>query len=194
MNLVKRQIYGAIGIVVVAVFIYAARDVSQYIYSSGEFAACCEHEKSGIMVKLAGDENYGGIYFLPQRATVYDLFRKAGLGDVAGFKEVDLDRVLHSGDMIVCDRTRHLVTLGDVAAPVRLAFGMPVDLNKATREELMLVPGIGRKTAAKIIRFRKEKKRFSEVDALKKIIRGKRYNRIKDYLYAGALPLDREKL
>lgn len=194
MNLLKRQIYGAIGIVFVAVFIYAARDVSQYTYSFGRSAACCEYEKSGIMVKLAGDENYGGIYFLPQRATVHDLFRKAGLDDIAGFKNIDLDRVLHSGDMIVCDRTRYLVTLGDVAAPVRLAFGMPVDLNRATVEELMLVPGIGRKTAAKIIRFRKEKKGFSEVDALKRIMREKRYNKIKNYLYVGFLPLDREKL
>ncbi|MBW2630992.1 MAG: helix-hairpin-helix domain-containing protein [Deltaproteobacteria bacterium] len=194
MNLAKRQIYGAIGIVLVAVFMYAARDVYQYTYASGRAAACCEYEKSGIVVELAGDENYGGIYFLSQRATVHDLFRKAGLDDIAGFKNIDLDRVLHSGDMIVCDRTRYLVTLGDVAASVRLAFGMPVDLNKATVKELMLIPGIGRKTAAKIIRFRKEKKRFSEVDTLKRIIREKRYNRIKDYLYVGFLPLDREKL
>ena len=194
MNLVKRQIYGAVGIVVVVVFIYAARDVSQYTYSSGRVATCCEYEKSGIMVKLAGDENYGGIYFLPQRATVHDLFRKAGLDNIAGFKNIDLDRVLHSGDMIVCDRARYLATIGDVAAPVRLAFGMPVDLNKATFEDLVLVPGIGRKTAAKIIRFRKEKKGFSEVNALKRIIREKRYNRIKDYLCVGFLPLDREKL
>ncbi|MEA3487417.1 MAG: helix-hairpin-helix domain-containing protein [Thermodesulfobacteriota bacterium] len=194
MNLVKRQIYGAIGIVLVAVFIYAVRDVSQYTYSSGGDAACCEYEKSGIMVKITGDVNYDGIYFLSQRATVCDLFRKVGLDDIAGFKNIDLDRVLHSGDMVICDRTRYLATIGDITAPVRLAFGMPVDLNKATQEELMLVPGIGRKTASKIIRLRKEKKRFSEVDALKRIIREKRYNKIKDYLYVRFLPLDREKL
>ncbi len=194
MTLVKKQIYGAIGIVVVAVFIYAARDVSQYTHSSGKFAACCEYEKSGIMVELAGDVNYDGIYFLSHGAAVYDLFKKAGLDNLAGFKKIDLGRVLHAGDRVVCDMDKYLVALGDVAASVRLAFGMPVDLNKATLEELMLVPGIGRKTAAKIIRLREEKEGFSGVDALKQIIKEKRYNRIKDYLYVGFLPLDREKL
>ncbi|MCK4534776.1 MAG: hypothetical protein KAT81_04535, partial [Syntrophobacterales bacterium] len=116
MTLVKKQIYGAIGIVVVAVFIYAATDVSQYTHSSGRTAVCCEYEKSGIMVELAGDENYYGIYFLPQRTTVYGLFKKAGLDDVAGFKKIDLGRVLHAGDRVVCDMARYLVALGDVAA------------------------------------------------------------------------------
>ena len=185
MDLVKRQIYGAIGIVAVAVFIYVARDVSQYIYSSGSSVACSEYEKSGIIVELAGDESHDGIYFLPQRATVNDLFRKAGINDITGFKDIDFGKVLHSGDMVVCDRTQYLVTLGDVAAPVRLAFCMPIDLNKATFDDLVLVPGIGRKTAARIVRFRKEKEGFSGVDTLKRIMKEKRYNRIKDYLYVG---------
>lgn len=187
MNLVKRQIYGAIGIVFVAVFIYAARDVSQYTYSSGGDAACCEYEKSGIMVGLTGDVNYDGIYFLSHGATVYDLFKKAGLDNVAGFKKVDLGRVLHAGDRVVCDMARYLVVLGDVGASVRLAFGIPIDLNKATLGELILVPGIGRKTASKIIRLREEKEGFSGVDALKQMIKEKRYNRIKDYLYVGSV-------
>jgi len=53
---------------------------------------------SGIMVKFAGDKNYGGIYYLPQEALVSDLVRKAGIDDIAGFKESDLARMLHSGD------------------------------------------------------------------------------------------------
>jgi len=56
------------------------------------------------------------------------------------------------GDRIICNRIRHRIILGDVAAPVRLAFGMPVDLNKATLEELILIPGIGPYTASKIIK------------------------------------------
>ncbi len=184
-NLVKKQIYGAIGIVVVVVFLYAARDVSQYAYSSGGFAACCEYEKPGIMVMLSGDEDHDGIYFLSQEATVYDLFKKAGLRDIAGFKEADLARALHSGDRVTCDGTRYRVTLGDVAAPVRLAFGMPIDLNEATLEELMLIPGIGPNTASKIIKVREGNGVFSIVDSLKLAgcMGERRYNRAKDYLY-----------
>ena len=184
-NLVKKQIYGAIGIVVIVVFLYAARDVSQYAYSFGRPAACCEYEKPGIMVMLAGDEDHDGIYSLSQEATVYDLFRKAGVDGVARFRKADLLRALHSGDRVTCDGTRYRVTLGDVAAPVRLAFGMPVDLNEATLEELMLIPGIGPNTASKIIKVREGNGGFSIVDSLKLAgcMGERRYDRVKDYLY-----------
>ncbi|MBW2558318.1 MAG: helix-hairpin-helix domain-containing protein [Deltaproteobacteria bacterium] len=187
-NLVKKQIYGAIGIVVIVVFLYAARDVSQYAYSSGGPVACCEYEKPGIMVMLAGDEDHDGIYSLSQEATVYDLFKKAGLPDIAGFKEADLARALHSGDRVTCDGTRYRVTLGDVAVPVRLAFGMPVDLNEATLEELILIPGIGLITASKIIEVREANGAFPIVDSLKLAgcMGEGRYNRVKDYLYIRA--------
>jgi len=193
MNPGRRQIYGAIGIVVVAVFIYAARDISQYGSSSETFPSCPEAEQSAVIVELAGDENYGGIYFLQQGATLYDLFRKAGCTHISRFSTVDPDRILHSGDRVTCDISRQRVAVGDIAAPVRLAFDMPLDLNRSTMEELMLVPGIGPKTAAKIIRFRDRGKGLSSVNALKQIMNAARYNRIKDYLYVEVL-LDREKL
>lgn len=187
-TLVRGQIYGAIGIMVVAVFIYTVKDVFQYVRFFAGPAVCCEHETSGIMVELAGDENHGGIYFLPQEATVCDLFRKAGLRDAAGFREADLARALHSGDRVVCDRARYRVTLGDVAVHVRLALGMPIDLNEATLEDLVLVSGIGPKTASKIIKAREGEGGFLRVDSLKwtGCMGEKRYNRVKDYLYIRA--------
>ncbi|MBW2650509.1 MAG: helix-hairpin-helix domain-containing protein [Deltaproteobacteria bacterium] len=185
MNLVKKQIFGAIGIVVVVVFIYAVRDVFQYVSFFTGPAVCCEYETSGIMVELAGDENYGGIYFLPQEATVRDLFRKAGLGGVAEFREAELARALHSGDRVVCDRARYRVILEDVAVHARLALGMPIDLNEATLEDLVLVSGIGPKTASKIIKVREGEGGFSGVDSLKwtGCMGEKRYDRVKEYLY-----------
>ncbi len=185
MNLVKKQIYGAIGIVVVVVLIHAVRDVSQYVRFFPAPVVCCEYEASGIMVELAGDENHDGIYSLPQEVTVFGLFRKAGLGDVSGFREADLARALHSGDRVVCDRTRYRVTLEDVAVHDRLALGMPIDLNEATLEDLVLVSGIGPKTASKIIKVREGEGGFSRVVSLKRTgcMGEKRYNRIKEYLY-----------
>ncbi len=193
MNRVRRQTYGAIGIVIVAVFIYAARDIAQYAYSSETVPSCPETEQSVVIVELAGDENYGGIYFLRQGATLCDLFREAGCTDISRFTTIDPDRVLRSGERVACDMSRYQVTIGDVAVSVRLAFGMPLDLNTATREDLMLVSGIGPKTASKIIRFREEKKGLSDVNTLKQIMNATRYNKIKQHLYVD-VPLDREKL
>ncbi|MDO9514938.1 MAG: helix-hairpin-helix domain-containing protein [Syntrophales bacterium] len=183
-TLAGRQIYGAIGIVIVVVFVYAARDVSQYVCSPGESAVSSQWEGFGITVELAGDQDHAGIYFLSRGATIRDLFGEAEVDDVSGFKETDLAGVVHSGDRVTCDTARYRVTTGDMSASALLALGMPIDLNKATVEDLVLVPGIGRRTASKIVRFREEKGVFSEVDVLKRIkgLGKKKYDRIKGYL------------
>jgi len=56
-TLVNRQIYGAICIVLIVVFIYAARNVFQYVRFFAGPAVCGEYIPSGIMVKFAGDKN-----------------------------------------------------------------------------------------------------------------------------------------
>ena len=184
-TLVRRQLYGAVGIVVVVVIGYAVRDIIQYVRFFGTPAICSEYETSGIIVGLTGDENHGGFYFLPQKATVYDLFRKEGLREFAEFRGSDLATALHSGDRVVCDRIRYRLTIGDITIPARLALGMPIDLNVATLEDLVLIPGIGRKTASEIIKVREGEGGFPRVDSLKLIdcMGAKRYNSIKDYLY-----------
>ncbi|MDD5722729.1 MAG: helix-hairpin-helix domain-containing protein [Syntrophales bacterium] len=183
-TLASRQLYGAIGIVIVVALVYAARDVIQYLRFPGESAVSSQWAGSGVTVELAGDQDHGGVYFLPHRATIYDLLREAGVGNVARFRGADLAGGVHSGDRVICDTARSRVTVGDMSAPVRLALGMPIDLNKATLEDLALVPEIGRKTAAKIVRLREEKGDFSEVDVLKRIkgLGKKKYDRIKAYL------------
>jgi len=44
-----------------------------------------------------------------------------------------------------------------------------LDLNTATLEELMLLPGLGPKKAGAVIAWRKEHGRFESVDALDKV-------------------------
>ena len=183
--LAVRQLYGAIGIVIMVVFVYVARDVLRYMNLPGEGFVSSQWEGIGITVELAGDENHSGIYFLRQGATIRDLLIEAGIDDVAGFRDADLAGVVYSGDRVLCDMDRYRATIGDMFVSTRLALGMPVDLNKATLEELMLIPGIGRRTASKVVRFREEEGAFSEIDVLKRIksLGKKRYDRIKGYLF-----------
>ncbi|HOO91681.1 MAG TPA: helix-hairpin-helix domain-containing protein [Syntrophales bacterium] len=184
-TLVRRQLYGAITIVVVMVLGYVVRDILRYVHFFGTPAICCEHETTDIIVELSGDENHDGFYFLPSQVTVHDLFEKEGMGDIGKFRASDLTRVLHSGDRIVCDRAQSMLTVGDIAVPARLALGMPIDLNGATAEDLVLIPGIGRKTALAIVEMREEAGGFSKVDSLKQIngMGAIKFNSVREYLY-----------
>ncbi len=52
------------------------------------------------------------------------------------------------------------------SAPSSTLPGFPIDLNKASKEELMLLPTIGPRTAERIIEKRLETGGFSSVDEL----------------------------
>lgn len=182
-----RQLYGAVGIVIVVALVYVARGVLRYVPSAGIPAVSSRWEHSGIAVELAGDRDHGGIYFLPRGATILDLFDEAEIHDTSGFEGAVLAGVLRSGDRVTFDTDRYRVTIGEMSASTRLALGMPIDLNTATLEELILIPGIGRRTASKIVRFREKMGPFSEIEALKRIegLGKKQYDKIKGHLFVG---------
>ena len=47
-----------------------------------------------------------------------------------------------------------VLTIGDMPAVRRLALGLPIDLNRASAEDLSLVPGIGERMAIEIVQRR----------------------------------------
>lgn len=62
----------------------------------------------------------------------------------------------------------------------------PVNLNTATKAELMMLPGVGEKTAEKIIEYRKMQQFSSPQDIMNiKGIGEKKYEKMKQYLSVG---------
>ncbi|HDZ10809.1 MAG TPA: helix-hairpin-helix domain-containing protein [Bacteroidetes bacterium] len=71
-----------------------------------------------------------------------------------------------------------------VHAPKRISSGMRIDLNKAAKEQLILLPGIGIKTAERIISFRETHGSFRNKKELMKIkgIGKKKFEALLPYL------------
>jgi len=63
-----------------------------------------------------------------------------------------------------------------------------IDVNRATYEELLTVPGLGPSTAARIIYARQEKGHFNSLDDLRQVKRfsQKMFDRARPHLTAGA--------
>lgn len=63
----------------------------------------------------------------------------------------------------------------------------PIDLNKASKEELMALPGIGEKMSFRIMSYRWERKRFSSVEELLNVqgMTEKILDKIRDLVYIG---------
>jgi len=61
---------------------------------------------------------------------------------------------------------------------------VPLDINKATRDELMTLPGIGPVLAERIVSYRGEKGSFADISEIKEVsgIGEKRFEAVKDWI------------
>ena len=80
--------------------------------------------------------------------------------------------------------SRGSLRIGDMNAEKRLLFDLPVDINKVTLEEIMLLPGIGPVRAGQIAELRRSHGGFKRIEDLMQIrgIKEKQLARLKKYL------------
>lgn len=180
MPLTNRQLEGAITLVVIASIIY----VAAYFFSLHPLRGTSipYSDRSPVTVELTGEMDHRGLYFIPENTTVSDFLKMAKVESTNG-----LDKRTLSTGMTVNINANGQLSLGEMSAAKRLLLNIPIDVNQASVEDLILVPGIGEKTAQRIIHFRETSGKLQRLEDLMKIrgIKEKRFAKIKKYLYVG---------
>ncbi|MDQ3020185.1 MAG: helix-hairpin-helix domain-containing protein [Bacteroidota bacterium] len=104
---------------------------------------------------------------------------KLSLPDINNSRENDLDRRLKSSDdsLSIRNNVNKQNNLAEILAK-------SLNINTATKEELIDLPGVGESTADKIIVYREEKKGFKKIEDLMKVkgIGKKKFEKIKEYI------------
>jgi len=126
---------------------------------------------SAAVYEIRGAVAHEGFYCFAQEQRASDLLQAAG-----GLKEskpLPVQRadfpVIKSGKKIIFKTgAAHeaLWEISETGAAARLNFFLPVDINTASADELMLIPGIGTKTAEAVVEFRETHKRIKSLDEL----------------------------
>jgi competence protein ComEA len=146
--------------------------------------------KDCVAVEVQGKIKGRGIYFIPKGQRLSDLLNLLRF-DAASLKSEssnpDPGMPLHDGIKITVVNRKvggHEVGIGGMSASTRLALGRPVEVNSASLEDLILVPGIGEKTALKIVETRQREGKFRRLEDLMKIkgIKEKRLEKMRPFI------------
>lgn len=151
-----------------------------------------EEGNDKIIVQVAGAVVRPKICHMPKDTRVYQIVEEAGgfLAD-ADPSNLNLAAPVNDGDKVYVPR------IGEISDPEKAIESVVngkvyevsgnendsiININRATREELQQIPGIGPSTADKIVTWRKENGNFSKPEDIKKIngIGDKTFEKMRD--------------
>jgi competence ComEA-like helix-hairpin-helix protein len=139
-----------------------------------------------IAAEISGGRGADGVYFLPERMPIAMILKIIGMEE----KIEPADESLSADTGYTICAEDGMLKISAMPTVRRLALGMPIDLNRASAEELSQVPGIGEKLAAQIVQLRQLRRQFESVSDLMAVqgIKEKKLNNLKKYLTVRPVP------
>lgn len=136
-----------------------------------EEAGTADEQEQKITVYVNGEVNRPGVYSLVTGSRIKDAVEASGgFTADADIKRINLAKKVRDEDYIFIE-TKDSSRGAAGASSSGISSDGIVNINTATKEELMTVPGIGEVTAQKIIDYREKNGDFQKVEDLTKVDR-----------------------
>ncbi|MCF8061507.1 MAG: helix-hairpin-helix domain-containing protein [Deltaproteobacteria bacterium] len=124
-------------------------------------------------VEAAGDVSRPGVYAFPENTvTLRDLAARAGCGSALEGRDVPERGVLSSGSKAIFSRESRGIALCRIERMDGfqcMTLGIPVSVNRASREDLTALPGVGPSLALAMVEHRQRAKGFKRGEDLLKV-------------------------
>jgi len=131
-----------------------------------------------IFVYVCGAVNREGVYELPGGSRVYEAIAMAG-----GFREDADARNVNQAEVLE-DEERIYVPIVGEEVRVDDEKDARININKASKEELMTLPGVGESRAESIIKYREQQGVFQSIEEIMQVsgIKEGLFEKIKDFI------------
>lgn len=186
MRVCESQSLGALMMLVASSIVYVGSFLSDR-YRLPEASLPWGNQGAGTMaVEVTGSKGADGIYFLPERTTVAELLKVIG----ADGKVETAGGPFPKGIGYAISVEGGVLEISVMPTGRLLALGLPIDLNRASMEELSQVPGVGEKLAAQIVELRQVQGTFKSMSDLTAVrgIKEKKLSSLKKYLTVRPAP------
>ena len=123
-----------------------------------------------LICDISGEVINPGVYKLEAGARLIDLIELAnGLTENADIDKINRARFLHDGEKVYIPGFEDAYYEEYIESSGRVDSIHKININTASSEELETLPGIGPVTAKRIIDYRNDYGKFSEIDELKNV-------------------------
>lgn len=131
-----------------------------------------------IFVYVCGAVNREGVYELPDGSRVYEAIAMAG-----GFREDADARNVNQAEVLEDEERIYVPFVGE-EIPIDDEKDARININKASKEELMTLPGVGESRAESIIKYREQQGAFQSVEEIMQVsgIKEGLFEKIKDLI------------
>jgi competence protein ComEA len=131
-------------------------------------------------VEVTGHTSHPGVYSFPHPPTLMEVWQQAGCPVAAP----DPGKIIASGSRVEVT-SGGAYQLTTMSGAQLLTLGLPLDLNRASADDLAAVSGIGPTLAKKIVDYRQAHGPFKQVDELAEKVLGfgeKKVEKLKPFL------------
>ncbi len=146
-------------------------------------AQTAESAVQQVSIYICGAVQHPDVYEVPKGTRLHEVLALAGgFADNAARDAVNLAAVVEDGSMIRVPTLEEAARSTEVALSEGEAESGKVDLNRADKEALMRLPGVGERKAEQILAYRKAHGKFKSAEEIKNIpgIKEKAFEKLKD--------------
>ena len=125
-----------------------------------------------VTVDVAGGVKSPGVYQLPANSRVMDaIIAAGGVRSGTDTSDINLARIVKDGEQIYVDPVTTSNPFVANSGSVRVAKKKsgPININRATADELDALPGIGPVLASRIVNYRKANGPFTAIEDLQRV-------------------------